>query len=393
VGAVSKCRPEVGASQNLRLGVVLRTLVTTLLTLALYTAPPHSLHAYGADVTDDPNTPESRVSTPRHTGAKFLDIKATATTYASTFKKILYSFALPAPALGIIGFRGYVSVSSETPRFSEALISVRYSPSGHCPRDGTVYDTYDQIGHDFPDSGTLGQFILKLPAAGHSRLSTKFGLPAAIPVKGCIFVILDGGIPGAGGVFTMKSGMSLAYTTLKSAAAAILSLDDEFCLGQSSGCQLAAEKASERTAFAKVLKVTRSSILKALYGNISDSALGSAGYAAPPTGSWSTSNDFYIYKGCVGVPEGIIGPADYYASIPPDAIRLLSVKQQGTGDAVVQQMVYKTFDIRLHTGDCLVHLFKGNPNGGMSAEAQVFALVLPDRKPNQPQQRAKPTRH
>jgi hypothetical protein len=173
--------------------------------------------------------------------------------------------------------------------------------------------------------------------------------------------------------------MSLAYTAQQpSSWAAILSLDDEFCLGQSSGCQLATIIASERTAFAKVLKIPRPSTLKALYGNISDSALGPAGYAAPPTGFWSTWNDFYVYKGCVGISEGITGPADYYALIPPDAIHLVSVKQQGRDNAVVQQMIYKTFNIRLNIGDCLVHLFKGNPNGGMSAETQVLALVEPD---------------
>ena len=376
----------------------LKTLVTTLVTVALYTVVPHALHAHGTDATDDTNSqlkasPESLVRVPRHAGAQSLDIKATTTTYAPTFKKYLYSFALPQPAVSIIGFGGYVSITSGTPRFAEALISVHYSPSGHCPSDGAVYDTYDQIGHDFPDSEALGQFILKLPAAGHAQLSTKFTLPAAIPVKGCIFVILDGGIAGVGGAFTMTSAMSLAYTAQQpSSLATSLSLDDEFCLGQSSGCQLATEKASERTAFAKVLKVTRPSILKALYGDISDSALGRAGYAPPPTGSWSTWNDFYVYKGCIGISEGIIGPADYYASIPPDAIHLLSLKQQGRDDAVVQRIVYKRFNIQLNTGDCLVHFFKGNPNGGMSAEAQVFALVQPDPGPSQPQRRRKPTR-
>jgi hypothetical protein len=387
VEAIGKCRPELGLSRNLRLAVFLRTLVTTFFALALYIGPPHTAHAYGADATHDPNfqlrdTPESLVPTPQYASTQSLDIKATATTYAPTFKKYLYSFILPQPAVSIIGFGGDISITSGTPRFSEALISVHYSPSGHCPSDGAVYDTYDQIGHDFPDSGALGQFILKLPAAGHAQLSTKFALPAAIAVKGCIFVILDGGIAGAGGPFTMTSAMSLAYTAQQpSSSATSLSLDDEFCLGQSSGCQLATEKASARTAFAKVLKVTRPSILKALYGDISDSALGRAGYAPPPTGSWSTWNDFYIYKGCIGISEGTTGPADYYASIPPDAIRLLSLKQQGRGDAVVQRIVYKRFNIQLNTGDCLVHFLKGNPNGGMSAEAQVFALIQPKTAP------------
>lgn len=366
------------------LSLFLKRLVTALFITALEITFLHTLHAYGAEATDDANlqlrdSPEALALAPQYASAQFLDIKATVTTHAPTFKKYLYSFALPQPAVAIIGFGGYVSITSGTPRFSEALISVHYLPSGHCPNDVAVYDTYDQIGHDFPDSQQLGQFILKLPATGSSRLSTGFALPAAIQVRGCIFAILDGGIGGAGGAFTMTSGMSLAYTIQQpSSPATILSLDDEFCLGQSSGCQLATTNASERTAFAKVLKITRPSILRALYGDISDSALGPTGYAAPPTGFWKTWNDFYVYKRCIGVPEGLTGPADYYRSIPPGAVHLLSVKQQGRDDTVVQRIVYKTFNIHLNVGDCLVHFFKGNPNGGMSAEAQVFALVQPE---------------
>jgi hypothetical protein len=357
--------------------------VTAFFAVAIYITFPFMLDAKDTRATGNldlerSGSPKSPVSRSQFTSTQFLDIKATATTFASSFKKYLYSFALPRPSIDIIGFGGHVSISSRTPSFSEALISVHYSPSGHCPRDGAVYDTYDHIGRDFTDSKPLGQFILKLPTTGSSQLSTWFALPAAIRVEGCIFVILDGGIAGAGGPFTMTSRISLMYAAQQpSSPATILSLDDEFCLGQSSGCQLATAITSERIAFAKVLKITRPLILKALYGDISDSALGATGYAAPPTGSWTTWNDFYVYRECIGIPEGITGPADYYGSIPPDAVHLLRVKQRGRADSVVQRRVYKTFNIRLNEGDCLVHLFKGNPNGGMSAEAQVFALVQP----------------
>jgi hypothetical protein len=367
---------------------LIMALVAASLAVDLYLAAQHTLYAYDIDATDHSNlqlsnSPESFAPTPQYApGAQSFDIKATATTYAPTFKKYLYSFALPQPAIGIVGFGGYVSITSQTPRFSEALISAHYSPSGHCPSGGALYDTYDQIGHDFPDSQALGQFILKLPAAGTTQVPTQFALPAPIPVRGCIFVILDGGVGGAGGAFTMTSGMSLAYTAGQSSSSAtILSLDDEFCLGQSPGCQLASTNTSERTAFAKVIKITQPSTLRALYGDISDSALGPAGYAAPPTGSWTTWNDFYVYKGCTAIPEGTTGPADYYASIPGDAVHLLSVTLQGTDDAAVQQMVYKLFNVPLNIGDCLVHLFKGTPNGGMSAEGQVLALIQPNTAP------------
>jgi hypothetical protein len=57
------------------------------------------------------------------------------------------------------------------------------------------------------------------------------------------------------------------------------------------------------------------------------------------------------------------------------------VTLQGTDDAAVQQMVYKLFNVPLNIGDCLVHLFKGTPNGGMSAEGQVLALIQPNTAP------------
>jgi hypothetical protein len=133
-------------------------LVTAFLAIGLYLAAQNTLNAYGIDAADDSilqlsNLLESFAPTPQYApGAQSFDIKAIATTYAPTFKKYLYSFALPRPTIGIVGFGGYVSITSATPRFSEALISARYSPSGHCPSDGAVYDTYDEIGHDFPDS-------------------------------------------------------------------------------------------------------------------------------------------------------------------------------------------------------------------------------------------------
>jgi hypothetical protein len=345
-------------------------LITIFLILTLSLAAPHSSY------------PTESGNSPLNSSPTLFDIKATVTTYAPTFKKYISSFALPQPAIDVVGFDGYVSITSATPRFSEALISAHYSPSGHCPSDGAVYDEYAQIGHDFSDSRPLGQFILKLPAVGTTRVSTQFALPVALRVRGCIFVILDGGV-SAGGAFTMTSGMSLAYTApaQSPSAARILGLDDEFCLGQNSGCELASKEASEHIAFAKVIKIKQPLVLKALYGDISDSALGPSGYAPPPTGSWTTWNDFYVYKGCAAISEGITGPANYYSSIPADAFHLLNVTLVGRDDSAAQEMVYKSLNVALNTGDCLIHLFKGTPNGGMSAEAQVLALVQPNTAP------------
>ena len=310
-------------------------------------------------------------------GTQFFSIAATDTNYTQSFKKYLYSFALPNPAIGVVGIGGYVAMVSQTNAFSEALISIHFMPTGNCPINGSVYDTYDQIGRAFPGLEQLAQFIVKSPGASNTIVPTQILLPTPIAVRGCIVLVLDGGNAAVGGLLTMISNMSVAYIPGSvPSSASILTLDDEFCLVQSCG-QLSVAAPSLQTAFAKVVPITQAATLVALYGNIGDSALGPVGFASPPIGPWTTSNDYYLYPGCGGLSAGTVGPDDYYASIPADAIHLINVTMQNAGDTAQHQLVSQSFSQPLAVGDCLVHLFRSSANGAFDAESQVFALTVP----------------
>jgi hypothetical protein len=249
-------------------------------------------------------------------GTQFFPIAATDTNYTQSFKKYLYSFALPQPAIGVVGIGGSVAMVSQTNAFSVALISVHFSPAGNCPANGSVFDTYEQIGQAFPGTAQIAQFIIKSPAAATILVPTEILLPAPIAVRGCVFVILDGGNPSVGGMLTMISNMNLAYIPGPvPSSTSVIPMDDEFCLVQSNCGQLSVSAPSSTTAFAKVVPITQAGTLVALYGDVSVSSLGSVAYAPPPTGPWTSSNDFYVYPGCGGMSAGLEGPSDYYASI------------------------------------------------------------------------------
>ncbi len=297
-------------------------------------------------------------------GTQFFPIAATDTNYAQSFKKYLYSFALPQPTIGVVGVGGHVAMVSQTNAFSESLISIHFLPTGNCPPNGSVYDTYEQIGQAFPGTVPIAQFILKSPAASTIVVPTEILLPAPIAARGCILLILDGGNPTVGGMLTMISQMSLAYIPGPiSQSATVIQMDDAFLLPV------------DAQAFAKVVPITQAATLVALYGDVSDSSPGPVGSIAPPTGPWTTSNDFYLYPGCTGMTAGLSGPSNFYDSIPANAAHLVNVTMQTIGDTSQQQMVSQPLNQPLAVGDCLVHLARASTNGPIDAESQVFALT------------------
>jgi len=44
--------------------------------------------------------------------------------------------------------------------------------------------------------------------------------------------------------------------------------------------------------------------------------------ADPPQGNWDADFDYYLYKNCDNLKQGINGPSDYYREIPADAMPL-----------------------------------------------------------------------
>jgi hypothetical protein len=305
-----------------------------------------------------------------------LRLHASVVTHPAPFKKYLYSFPLP----GQVTFRaleGSVSTNQSLPGFSEALISLHELPHGRCPQNGEVYDTYEEIGRKYPGNHSLANFIVKNAHGGVSTVATQFALPAGIPIANCAVVILDGSIL-TGGAFTMTSNMTMTYVVeAPPPSPRIIGLDDEFCFGQSWGCQLHSVDTSR--SFAKIVAIPSPLRLLALYGDISDSTFTPGGnFAPPPRGAWGMVNDFTIIRDCAKLPKGIVGPGDFYAQIPGGSTPLLNVTMHGNGQGTLQQPVFQAFaDTTLQAGDCIAHLVKMSGAGGVDAENQVFALVAP----------------
>jgi len=91
------------------------------------------------------------------------------------------------------------------------------------------------------------------------------------------------------------------------------------------------------------------------------------------------SNDFYAIKSCSGMPKGIVGPSDFHFKILAGSVNLLNVTMRGNGQRTLRQPVFKVFsDVTLQVGDCIAHFVKMDGHGGIDAEDQVFALVVPN---------------
>jgi hypothetical protein len=325
------------------------------------------LLALGADAAaqSPPPSPTAPLQT--------MSLHASVVTHPAPFKKYLYAFPLPAK-VAFRGLSGSVSTSQMLPGFSEALISVHELPSGRCPRNGEVYDTYEEIGKKYPGNYSLANFIVKNAHGGVSRVATRFMLPQGIPIQNCVVVILDGSIL-TGGPFTMTSDMSMTYAAeLPSAPPHIIGLDDVFCFGQSWGCEL--HSVDPAHVFAKIVAISAPLRLLALYGALSDSTFTSgANFAPPPRGAWGMSNDFVLIRDCARLPKGIVGPGNFYAQI--QGASLLNVALRGNGQGTLQQPVFREFNTMLQAGNCVAHLIKMDGIGGVDAEPQVFALVAP----------------
>ncbi len=310
-------------------------------------------------------------------GTTSVSLPGSATNTSSNFNKYLFSFPVPAGAT-FTGLSGSASIYSSAPSFSEALVTVQNIPSGACPTNGEEYSSYPAVYAAYPSLHSLSAFIIKEPGSGTSTMPTQYTLPVGIPLTGCIVVVLDGSILLGTGSFTMTSNLVANFSTSTAPvpAPSIVALDDEFCFGQSWGCQIADATSSPQQSFIKVMPITKPMTLLSLYGDFSDSAFSNDGaFSAPPSGAWSMTNDYYIYPSC-SLSSGVAGPADYYASIPANAVHLGSYTMQGNGDVSLQEPVFQTFSgITLNSGDCLVHLVKPNAAGGIDAEDQVYALV------------------
>jgi hypothetical protein len=299
------------------------------------------------------------------------------------FWKYLYSYPLDEPAL-LTGISGSIAMASRGQNFAEALISVHFIPAGNpAPVSGEMYDSYPDIARRYPAMKNLGNFIIKMPSGcSASTIPVDLRFPAGIPVNGSLVMILDGSVLRSGGTFSMSSHLAahLAPMTAHIAQAQAIQLDDEFCFGRASGGEKATVKTSPDAAFAKVVPITQTGELLALYGDVSDSAFGPAFAGPVGNGPWAIANDYYVYHHCA-LRAGVRGPGDFYATIPADATKVGSVAFEGDGQASLQRAVYQGVSgVILQRGDCLVHLIHmthASDQGGIDAENQIFALVRP----------------
>lgn len=298
------------------------------------------------------------------------------TSYAGPgFWMYVFSFPLPQGTTYYTGLSGNVSLTSNSSLFSQALVSIH--SAANCPPAGySQYTDYTAFNLKYPNAG-LHNFILKLAGPGEATIPTEFTLDAPVKMSGCLMVILDGATGNSASLLTMKSNIVLHYsTTAPAVLGSFMALGDEFCFNMNWGCQLHTTSGNQ---FAKFIPVTKSLELLSLSGDISDGALTEqSALRGGGSNPWSTDNDYYIYRKC-STAGGVYGPGNYYGNIPPTAVHLYGVTQNGLGRQSLQQAVNKSFTgITLNPGDCLVHLVK--MTGGsvaVDAESQVRALVRP----------------
>jgi hypothetical protein len=300
------------------------------------------------------------------------------TTGATGFPTAWYGFPVQPGQESMNALSGSVTVDNSANLYAEVLFILLYLPSGAC-QAGLWPSSTPEYGP--PGSRSLAQFIVKAPTQGTFTVPIDLTFPGGVPMSSCVLMGLNGGSVSAPHDVTSSASLTLAYGAAQAPAQTVLGAGGEMCFGQSWGCQAATT--DDAQSFANVTPVSQAMQLVALYGDISDSTFdGTSAFGAPPAGAWTATNDFYVYHGAecsaFGVASGTAGPGDYYASIPADAVHLLSVPLSGAGIGVSQAQVYKALSSTpIAAGDCLVTLWGLTGGGGFDNETQIFALAGP----------------
>lgn len=272
---------------------------------------------------------------------------------------------------------GSVSITNSSNLYAEVLFILQYLPTGTCT-SGPWPSSTPEYGP--PGAQPLGQFIVKAPTQGTVTVPISFTLAGGLPMTSCVLLGLNGGPVSVTHDVVSTASLSLSFTAPQPAQH-VMGMGGEFCFGQNWGCQAATT--NDAQSFANVTPVTQTEQIVALYGDISDSTFdGTSSFGAPPAGAWTATNDFYVYHGSecssFGVASGTAGPGNYYASIPSDAVHLLSVPHLGSGIGVSEASLYQPMTgVTVAAGDCLVTLWGLQGGGGFDNETQIFALVAP----------------
>jgi hypothetical protein len=306
-----------------------------------------------------------------------IDLRGSTRTSAVGFPTAWYGFPI-AGTQRFASLSGSVAVTNSTNLYAEVLFILQYLPSGACT-SGPWPSTTPEYGP--PGAQPLGQFIVKAPTQGTFTVPIDLTLPGGLPMTSCVLLGLNGGPVAATHDVVSTASLSLSFTAPASPAQSVVGAGGEFCFGQSFGCQAATT--NDAQSFANVSPVTHAAQLVALYGDISDSTFdGTSAFGALPAGVWTATNDFYVYHGAqcaaFGVASGTAGPGSYTASVPADAVHLLSVPMSGSGIGVTEAPVFHAFSgVSLAAGDCIVTLWGLQGGGAFDNETQVFALIAP----------------
>jgi hypothetical protein len=302
-----------------------------------------------------------------------ISLTGSTRTSAVGFPTAWYGFPV-AGTQSFASLSGSVSVTNSTNLYAEVLFILQYLPTGTCT-SGPWPSSTPEYGP--PGAQPLGQFIVKAPTQGTFTVPISFTLAGGLPMSSCVLLGLNGGPVSATHDVVSTASLSLSYTAQQSPAQHILGMGGEFCFGQNWGCQAATT--NDAQSFAEVTPVTQPTQIVALYGDISDSTFdGTSSFGPPPSGAWTATNDFYVYHGSECASSGPAGPGNYYASIPADAVHLLSVPHSGSGIGVSEGSLYQPIsNVTLAAGDCLVTLWGLQGGGGFDNETQIFALVAP----------------
>jgi len=339
-------------------------------------------------------------TSPVPTQSLSLAIPTTPLPYGN-YPAYIYSFP-PEMQANFMGLTGNLTMTvTHTPYyttnfFSEVLVIIAITRTP-CIASGTVdisglQHFYDQN----PGLYIISNFILKEAGPGTVSVPTQFTLPAGVPINGCVTVLLNGGSGSAGSqisTVSMTSTMNMLYTTTTSYpwSAYVLPHSDEICVPHG-GCDMDALIPSGQSVAVKIPIVDRSGNpistpvkLLSLSGDISDAQLDGLGTLTPV--SWSSNNDYYVYRGCSNFPSGYSGPSNYYQTIPSDAVHIATdTMSNPSGFNGYADAIFNSFSdgITINPGDCIVHLMSVSSEMDqnfleLDAENQVMALMEPQQ--------------
>ncbi len=330
-------------------------------------------HAAGGVLPDLPSTAS-------------VSLSAQVNRDAGQFKKYIYSFPLPAGTTGTVGIHGslhagVVNGEQGTSEFN-LLATIGSSPAacalnGQSFGGGNYQAIEDALGinEDQFNKITLATFIVKGLYNDQKNQSINFSFPAALPVGGCAFIIMDGGFVGDSHL-RMESHLVLDLINNGPATAVLVAPGDEFCTGmQPNTCGfISTPQKSGNFLFARSIPIETSGTLLALYGSISNQTIPGQGTSNQ---AWGTTHDFYIDRKCSHPTPWTSGDFSAQASEMTKVANVQFRDPAGT-QGVLQSPIYQSTFINVNAGDCIVHFLSvSSDSASLSSETQIHALIQP----------------